>query len=463
VALNQLDQSWMSALRNPSRARRVLAAYGVSWLLVTFLVIGVCKASGPPPVITVQPTNTAVSILGTASFRVTASSGTTMTFQWYKDGSSLIGANSNILTISNAQSTNLGVYFVAITNAGGGVLSSNATLSLGVGPAITIQPVSQALAKHDDLSLSVVATGTSPFSYQWYFNGTKPPGSTSSTYSFTKVVSGNAGSYFVVITNKFGTTTSTVAQVTVDSAPLILIQPVSQTAILGSNVTFFVTAMSVPTVHYQWYRQTNAISGATNAILTLTNVQSSAATNYAVLIWNGNGTVTSSVVTLSVKIPPAIITQPQSQSVLAGQSAAFSALASGTGPLGYQWSFNGAPLPGATNLLLTISNALTSLSGSYTLTVTNVAGATNSTTAALTVTIPPVTLSSGGGANLGMTSNGFAFQFSPPIGTTYIISASSDLANWTAIATNTVSNSPVVFTDPASTNQSLRFYQVAVH
>src|ERR1043166_2279965 len=47
--------------------------------------------------------------------------------------------------------------------------------------------------------------------------------------------------------------------------------------------------------------------------------------------------------------PPTIAAQPQDQSVLAGQTANFSVLATGTRPLSYQWSKNGAVIVAATN------------------------------------------------------------------------------------------------------------------
>jgi hypothetical protein len=48
-------------------------------------------------------------------------------------------------------------------------------------------------------------------------------------------------------------------------------------------------------------------------------------------------------------IPPEIVTQPMSLTVYAGQAATFNVVARGTPPLNYQWRFNGAPLPDATN------------------------------------------------------------------------------------------------------------------
>jgi hypothetical protein len=61
-----------------------------------------------------------------------------------------------------------------------------------------------------------------------------------------------------------------------------------------------------------------------------------------------------------------------------------------------------------------------------------------------------------------MTSNGFAFQLSVPIGSTYVIWTTTNLQDWTPISTNIALTGSVVVTDPAATNCSRRFYRAMV-
>jgi hypothetical protein len=83
---------------------------------------------------------------------------------------------------------------------------------------------------------------------------------------------------------------------------------------------------------------------------------------------------------------PAIITQPTNETVNLGDMAAFTVVASGTPPLNYQWNFNRPnALVGATNATLTLTNVQLSNAGSYSVTVTNLYGATTSSNAVLTV------------------------------------------------------------------------------
>jgi uncharacterized repeat protein (TIGR03803 family) len=78
-----------------------------------------------------------------------------------------------------------------------------------------------------------------------------------------------------------------------------------------------------------------------------------------------------------------------SQVVLAGTNATVTVAATGTAPLSYQWQFNGADIAGATGATLTITNVTAANAGSYTVVVSNAEGSAASTSAMLTVTLPP--------------------------------------------------------------------------
>src|ERR1700722_18094026 len=102
-------------LKPGSRARNTLAALFFSGLLVA----RPCIASGPPPLILVQPLDVSVLFLNTASLTVIALSGTTMTYQWKKNGATIPGpppATSPLLPVQNSDAGN---YDVIVQNAGG--------------------------------------------------------------------------------------------------------------------------------------------------------------------------------------------------------------------------------------------------------------------------------------------------------------------------------------------------------
>jgi hypothetical protein len=92
--------------------------------------------------------------------------------------------------------------------------------------------------------------------------------------------------------------------------------------------------------------------------------------------------------------PPAIVTQPQNQTVTAPQTATFSIVASGTLPLSYQWQKNGSNIPGATSASYSTSATVTGDNGeTFRCIVSNSAGSATSNSATLTVnTATPLTL-----------------------------------------------------------------------
>jgi uncharacterized protein (TIGR02145 family) len=76
---------------------------------------------------------------------------------------------------------------------------------------------------------------------------------------------------------------------------------------------------------------------------------------------------------VAIPLAPCITTQPQSQTVVAGQSVTFSVTATGTAPLLYQWYKDSTAISGATSSSCTLSNIQTTGAGKYTVTVSNIA------------------------------------------------------------------------------------------
>jgi Bacterial Ig domain len=93
----------------------------------------------------------------------------------------------------------------------------------------------------------------------------------------------------------------------------------------------------------------------------------------------------------SVNHPPALLTHPGNVLVQAGASTTFSASATGTPPLTYQWRFEGAPIVGATNSTHAIAAVNAGMAGSYSAVVSNPYGVALSSSAVLAVNHPPVT------------------------------------------------------------------------
>jgi endonuclease/exonuclease/phosphatase family metal-dependent hydrolase len=168
--------------------------------------------------------------------------------------------------------------------------------------------------------------------------------------------------------------------------PVIVTQPQSQTNAAGTTITFSVGASGSGTLACQWQFNGTNIAGATANPFVLVNAQLTNNGNYSVIVTNLFGSViSSSAVLLLTNAPPAITTQPQSQSVLAGQTATFSVGATGTPPLNYQWFFSGTNIAGATTNPFTLANVQLTNAGNYSVVITNIAGSVTSSAPSLTV------------------------------------------------------------------------------
>jgi pectate lyase len=261
-------------------------------------------------------------------------------------------------------------------------------------PSITTDPQSQTVYVSQTATFNVLASGTLPLSYQWYYNtDTVLANATNATLTIPNAQTSDAGGYSAIVSNAYGSVTSAVAQLTVSipSAPSIITQPQDQIDVIpGATATFSVVAGGSEPLSYQWYfNGSTPLAGANDSILSIPNVQVGNAGSYSVVVSNLAGTVTSSNAVLTVDTsptPPVFTSQPASQVVPIGGIASFSAVAAGTAPISYQWKKAGVPIPGATSSTLTLTNVQTSDAGTYAVAASNSVGTATSSNAVLTVT-----------------------------------------------------------------------------
>ncbi|MBI5772392.1 MAG: immunoglobulin domain-containing protein [Verrucomicrobia bacterium] len=351
------------------------------------------NVNNPPgsPVITSDIQSTEGIVGGSASFTVTVTGNTPLTYRWRKDGGVLAGNNSPTLTLNNLVLTNAGSYDVIVSNSLAWVTSQVATLTVSMPPSFTQQPVSQTVAVGATAMFSFNSTGVPPPSVQWRKGGVNIPGATSNPLSLPNVQQTDAGSYSAVLANFAGSATSSVVTLTVQGPPQITVPPTNLTVLAGVTTNFSVTALSSPAPGYQWRKDGTNLPNATNATLGLTNVQFASAGSYVVVVTNIYGAVTSSPpAVLTIMTVPVITSGPVNQSVAVGGTANFAVVATGTPAPTYQWRRNGVNVGGATGDTLTINNVQNGNAGNYTVVVANPAGSvTSAPPAVLTVLTPP--------------------------------------------------------------------------
>ncbi|HEX8149914.1 MAG TPA: immunoglobulin domain-containing protein, partial [Pyrinomonadaceae bacterium] len=344
-----------------------------------------------PPSISTQPASQTVNAGSDVGFNVAAGGTPPLSYQWYKDGSPVAGANADALALQGVQGGAAGSYTVTVTNGAGSATSNPATLTVITPPTITTQPASQTANAGRTATFNVAASGTEPFSYQWRKNGGDIAGANAASLSLSNVQEGDAGTYTVVVSNAAGSATSGAAALTVITPPTITTQPAAQSTALGSNVSFNVAASGTSPFDYQWKKDGADIAGVNSDTLSLSNVQDGDAGIYSVVVSNAAGSVTGEGAALKVVTPPSVNIQPEPQTVNAGATANFFVAAGGTAPLSYQWKKDGSDIAGATSASLSVADAQDGDAGTYTVVVSNAAGSVTSEGAALTVThiVPP--------------------------------------------------------------------------
>ncbi len=163
--------------------------------------------------------------------------------------------------------------------------------------------------------------------------------------------------------------------------PVVFTDPQSpdQPIIVGDTLTLAVNAGGTPNLSYQWFLNYVAISGATNSVYSKPNFSIAADSgSYYVTVTNLFGSVTSGSAAVTGQLPtvPVVISGPVSQTLYPGGTLNLRVVASGGG-LHYQWKTNGISIPGATSAAYIVLSVTNRDAGTYTVSVTNVLGATN--------------------------------------------------------------------------------------
>ena len=299
-------------------------------------------------------------------------------------------------------------------------------------PAITVQPASQTINVGQNVSFSVTATGSAPLNYQWRKGGANLIGATNAALTLSNVQTNQAGNYAVVITNAYGSITSSNASLTVvpqltlaealdttnltwttggsagwsgqtinthdgtDAAQSGLItdnqESWIQTTVTNGpgTLTFWWKVSSESTYDYlefsvngvlqsgrisgevNWQQQTFSLAAGTQTLKWRYMKDSTASSG------QDKGWVDQVSFVPIAPTPPAITVQPASQTVSVGQNVSFSVTATGSAPLSYQWRRAGTNLVGATGSTCSLGIARADQAGSYIVVVSNAAGSVTS-------------------------------------------------------------------------------------
>lgn len=425
------------------------------WVDVTVTTPTLCVTSSPlaltvlpsadPPGYSQQPRDMTVLVGQTASFTAVAQASPAISgWQWQSRSANSTGAWADIAGATAATYTTpvLGLadngtqYRALVSNAAGSTASDTVTTSVSdaaVAPSFTSQPLPLAVITGSEAVFAVSARGTEGLSYQWRKDGTAIAGANASTLKLPATSLADAGAYSVVVANAVGSITSQDAALTVSNAlpalqaPRLVTAPASLQVHEGDGASLGVNVSGSGPLSYQWFKDGTAVPGATQAIYTVAAAAAADAGSYRVEVSNSVGGLRSAAATLTVlpmssggaATAPSIDSPPATLTVTPGLPATLAVSASGTGPLSYQWSHDGADIPGATGAALTLPFVAASDAGTYRVRVSNSAGTALSSAAQIVVVGAPaitgdlanVTVREDGLATFTVTATGDALHY----------------------------------------------------
>ena len=177
------------------------------------------------PIITSDPTNLTVALGSNATFSAGVSGASPLIYQWFFNGTNLVGATANPLVITNVDVAQAGTYQLIASNSLGAATSALATLTVSAPPAIVTDLTNRIAISGSNVTLQIKASGIGPLTYQWLFSGSPLPGATSNSLTFASVSPANAGSYQVLVANSLGSAQSAVAALEVIAPRSLSISP----------------------------------------------------------------------------------------------------------------------------------------------------------------------------------------------------------------------------------------------
>lgn len=176
-------------------------------------------------------------------------------------------------------------------------------------------------------------------------------------------------------------------------SPAISQAPESQAIVRGQRAILSTQSDGPGPVAYQWRRDGNLVSGATNTTLVFDSIRDSDAGLYSLVAVNRNGSTESAPAVLRVLQPATIVVQPESQNLRPGTNTPLRVVALGVGNLSYQWTKDGNLIPGATEDSLKLTEVKLADSGICQVVVTDSIGPSVSDPATINVLVRPTFLS----------------------------------------------------------------------
>lgn len=397
---------------------------------------------GTEPVISVQPFSTFVALGDTATLSVALAAGSQPTYyQWQSGGVDLLDQTNSTLVLSNLNAYGITDYQVIISNALGAVTSVVARVEVGTKLAEVFN------SGVDETGYFLTGGAIDP--HYWLQSSDDPfyPGPQA----------------FVLYTNVFPMTSYFS-----NGLFSAWISPRTNSTAGNSNGLYvYRTSFIIDTAdpaHAQlsgrWASDNEGVAILLNGVPTgISNMVSVAFSTWHPFVITNGFVAGSNVVDFVVSNGPAsgptalraelygvgrplaptapqILSEPTDQTVLEHATVTFAVEVVGSGPLSYQWFYEGFPIEFGTNRTLRLNDVALDQSGNYSVSIVNNEGSTNSASAFLDVILPPIVITPPESTSApcgGEALFGFEYDGTPPLtfqwyfGNTPILDQTNDL------------------------------------
>ena len=261
-------------------------------------------------------------------------------------------------------------------------------------PQIIQPPATGLVYPSETVDLSVTLLEPQGAEYQWYNYGELLSGETGAALALSSNNLADEGQYSVeVVRNGVAIRTNAVA-LNLVQLPEFARLPQSAELDLGQSYTLSGEAFGsgVAAAQYQWLKNEVPVPDATSSMLVLDNLQPGDEGNYSLQVSVPMGSITSEAAEISLRYPPRILREADSQIIVRGESLSFSAEVAGGPPPSIQWQYNGTDIPDATNANLSLSGGQLVREGNYQFVASNEFGEATSEIYHVDIQWPPTLL-----------------------------------------------------------------------
>lgn len=195
-----------------------------------------------PPRITLSPPSQTVGAGRSLTLTATATGNPAPVLQWLRNGNPVSGSTHGTLIIENVQAVHAGDYTLRATNQFGSATSPVVRITVEDLPSFNFTQTTRRLLSGEPITLQVDVSAPRAPALQWHRDGVALPGATQTTLTIPAAQAGDAGVYTLSATNAAGTTTVTVAILTVDTSRLVNLSIRASLGVGGTLIAGFVVA-----------------------------------------------------------------------------------------------------------------------------------------------------------------------------------------------------------------------------